>query len=299
MTEVSMRDAFTELATTWLDEERRAALVLADMGVDGFAEAQTRHPERVINVGIREQSLIGVTAGLAMEGFRPVAHSYAPFLVERPFEQIKLDLGFQGVGAVLVSVGASYDWAPGGRTHHAPEDVALVSTLPDWQVFVPGHAGELTTLFRHAADSSGSCYIRLSSTSNREPMEVAPGRFTVLRRVSQPRATVIAVGPMLDPVLDAVSELEVDTVYATTVRPLDTEGLVSGVRSDAVVIVEPYQAGTSTAEVMEVRAHRPTRVLALGVPRTEHRKYGDANQHTQAFGLDAAGLRTSIRRFLS
>ena len=123
----TMRKRFYELASRALDEDPRTAIVLAEIGVSELP----RH-ERVFNVGIREQLMIGVAAGLAFEGLRPVVHSYAPFVVERPYEQIKLDLGHQDVGAVLVSTGASYDGAQSGRTHQAPGDVALLSALPGW-----------------------------------------------------------------------------------------------------------------------------------------------------------------------
>src|SRR5438093_1617407 len=110
----------------------RVAMVFAEIGVGEMP----RHP-RMFNVGIREQLMISVAAGLALEGYRPVVHSYAPFVVERPYEQIKLDLGHQDVGAILVSTGASYDSAYSGRTHQAPEDVAVLSALPGWTIHVP------------------------------------------------------------------------------------------------------------------------------------------------------------------
>lgn len=115
-----MRDRFISTATALLDEDPRLAVVLADISAAGFEPARRSHPDRVVNVGIREQLLIGAAGGLALTGIRPLVHTFASFLVERPFEQVKLDLGHQGVGAVLVSAMGSYDWPAGGRTHMSP-----------------------------------------------------------------------------------------------------------------------------------------------------------------------------------
>jgi transketolase len=290
-----MRDRFEQVVDELLDADPRVAVVLADIGVDRLRRAAHRHPERVVNVGIREQLLIGVTAGLAAAGLRPVAHTYAPFLVERPFEQLKLDLGHQDLGAVLVSIGASYDAAASGRTHQAPEDVALVASLPGWTIHVPGHADELEPLLREAARGDDRVYIRLSEQRNRSPVG-ADGRLTMVR--SGGGAAVVAVGPTLDPVLEATSDLDVTVAYASTVRPFDGEGLRAVAGAAEVVLVEPYLAGTSTAAVAAALVDRPHRVLALGVGSVEHRRYGSRAQHDAAHGLDAAGIRRSIERFL-
>src|SRR5689334_14853304 len=156
-----MRERFYELTRNALDENDRVAVVTAQIGNDSIGE----HP-RHFDVGIREQLMIGVAAGLAFEGYRPVVHSYTPFLVERPFEQLKLDLGHQDVGAVLVSYGASYDGSREGRTHQAPEDVALLSALPGWTIHVPGHPDEAELLFMRALETDDRVYIRLSDEQN-------------------------------------------------------------------------------------------------------------------------------------
>ncbi len=293
----TMRDRFAQVTTTLLEEDPRLAVVLAEIGLSAFGGAVRRHPDRVINVGIREQLLIGVVSGLALAGLRPIAHSYAPFLVERPFEQVKLDLAHQGVGAVLVSVGASYDWPEGGRTHQAPEDVAVLSTLPDWQIHVPGHPDEAELLLRHAVARDGNVYLRLSARANAQPMPIEPGRLQVVRRGSQ--ATVIAVGPMLDRTLKATADLDVTVLYAATVRPFDVDTLRAELPTPAVVLVEPYLQGTSALEVSEALRDTRHRLLSIGVRRMEHRRYGTPEQHDEAHCLDLASLRHRVGQFLA
>lgn len=297
----SMRDRFVSTTSRLLDTHERLAVLLADIGVDRFRREGVleRHPARVLNVGIREQALVGVAAGLALEGFRPVVHSYAPFLVERPFEQLKLDLSHQGVAAVLVSCGASFDAASSGRTHQALGDVALVDTLPEWQVHVPGHADEAERLLRHAVDGSGNVYLRLSEMANAEPVPIEPGHLFPIREGGAQAPTVIAVGPMLDPVREGLADRDVNLLYATTVRPLDAAALRRAVTGTDVVLVEPYLRGTSTAAVSDALRDRPHRILAVGVAPQEHRRYGSPAEHAAGHGLDARGVRRQVMDFVA
>ncbi|MEV7312277.1 transketolase [Streptomyces microflavus] len=296
----TMRDRFIATASQLLGAEPRLAVVLADISADGFAPARRAHPDRVINVGIREQLLIGAGAGMALTGMRPIVHTFASFLVERPFEQVKLDFGHQGVGGILVSAGGSYDWPAGGFTHMAPGDVALLDTLDGWTVHVPGHPDEAEALLREAVDGDDRVYVRLSLQSNREARPVGGGAgFSVVREGRG--GTVVAVGPMLDNVLAATEGLDVSVLYATTVRPFDTAGLRRAVGAGPgadVVLVEPYLAGTSTARANEALAELPHRVLGLGVGRAELRRYGRMDEHLAAHGLDPQGLRERITGFL-
>jgi transketolase len=295
---MDMRTAFAETAESLLDSDPLAAIVLAEISADQFDKAAARHPARVLNVGIREQLMVSVGGGLALAGLRPIVHTYAPFLVSRAFEQVKLDLGHQGLTAVLVSIGASYDAARAGRTHQAPEDVALLDTLPGFAVHVPGHPDEVPELLTSAMAALGeeghSSYIRLSTEVNHAALPVSPA-LEVIKQGS--RGVVVAVGPMLDPVLEAVADLDVSVAYCTTVRPFDEAGL-RAMDTGTVVLVEPYLAGTSARVVSSALADRPHRLLSLGVQRTELRRYGTPADHARLYGLDAAGIRQSVTAYL-
>jgi transketolase len=292
-----MRERFVSTTAALLDEDPRIVVVLAEISVDRFRQTREAHPLRVVNVGIREELMIGVAGGLALTGMRPVAHSYAPFLVERPWESVKLSLSHQNAGAVLVSVGATYDASFYGRTHMAPADVALLDTLPGWTIHVPGHPDEVEPLLRQAVAGTDCAYLRLSTACNREPMPVSPGRFEVVRRGR--RGTVIAVGPMLDRTLAASVGLDLTVLYAATVRPFDADTVRATLAEPDVAIVEPYLEGTSNAQIAAALGQVRQRVLGIGAGRDDLRRYGTPEQHDAAWGLDVEGIRARLVPFFA
>jgi transketolase len=289
---MTMRSRFYRLATEALEDDERVAVVLAAIGASEIPD----HPRR-FDVGIREQLMIGVAAGLALEGYRPVVHTFAPFLVERPYEQVKLDLGHQGVGALLVSIGASYDGAFYGATHMAPGDVAALSALPGWTIHVPGHPDEMERLFRAALATDDRVYLRLTEEQNHG--RVDGDGLVVLRRGSERAPLVVAVGPTLSPTLEATADLDATVAYLATVRPFDRDGLRASLPATDVVLVEPYLAGTSASEVSAALPDRPHRLLALGTRNEDLRRYGSGAEHRAAHGLDAAGIRRSLAAWLN
>ena len=288
------RSRFYELLPELVASDPRAVAVLAEIGAAYVPDSAAA--DRIVNLGIREQLLVSTAGGLALTGMRPIVHTFAPFLVERPYEQVKLDLGHQGVGAVLVAAGGSHDWPAGGESLFGRRDVALLDTLDGWTVHVPGHADEAESLLRDAVARDDRVYVRLDGRSNADAHPAGDGRMQVLRRGS--RGTVVAVGPMLDRTLAATAGMDVTVLYASTVRPFDADTLRSTLDTPDVVLVEPYLRDTSTPEVARALGDVRHRTLGLGVGQGELRRYGTREEHEQAHGIDEPGLRRSIGRFL-
>jgi transketolase len=288
----TMRAEAADTVCELFAQDGRVAVVLAEISADRFDPAFRFDPARAVNVGIMEQTMVGVAAGYALEGFHPVIHTITPFVAERALEQLKLDFGNQELGVLVVTVGGSYDYGSEGTTHHSPGDVQALLTIPFAEVLVPGHAAEVRHLIRDTYADGKLTYLRTQMHGNRDPRPVELGRLHVARRGS--RGTVIAVGPMLDRTLDAASDMDVTVLYATTVAPFDAATLAREAVGDDVIVVEPFFAGTLTATVSEALGGRLARLHAIGVPRVVIRDYGTPDQLDHALGLDAAGIRERL-----
>jgi transketolase len=293
----AMRAQAADTVCELFEDDPSVAVVLAEISVDRFAPAFRHDPRRAVNVGIMEQTMVGVAAGFAMEGFHPVVHTITPFVAERALEQLKLDFGNQELGGLVITVGASYDYGTDGTTHHSPGDVQALLTIPAARVLVPGHADEVDALVRAVYDGDRLTYLRTQERGNARARQVEFGQLLVERRGS--RGTVIAVGPMLDRVLEAADGLDVTVLYATTLAPFDAATLRAELAGAHVITVEPTWQGTLTATVSQALEGIPVGLASIGVPRQVLRDYGSADEHDRALRLDAAGIGAQLRRLLA
>jgi transketolase len=294
---MNMRQQMVKTLEELMAYDERLVVVLAEISNSLFNKNTSEFAERILNLGIMEQTMVSVAAGIAMEGLIPVVHSITPFLVERPFEQIKDDFCYQQLAGNFISTGASYDYSTEGMTHHGSGDVQILRSLPGMQIVVPGTPGEFDALFREAYANGSPTYYRLAVKSN--PVEY-PVHFAELAVVKQGKqATVIAVGPMLASVLTAVEDMDVTVLYCTTVAPFDGGTLRAASQSSNVIIVEPYYEGVLVPDICAAMKQTPIRVETIGIPHKVLTHYGKPEQHDDALGLTPGGIRYRIERFLN
>ena len=265
--------------------------MLGDIGVFGFRNSFTKHPKRVYNVGILEQSTIGLASGMSISGLNPIVHTIAPFLVERALEQLKIDFGYQELNGNFISVGSSYDYASLGCTHHCAGDVIQLLTIPNMEIILPGTSEEFNTLLNQTYDDGNPTYIRLSEYENKTNNDVIFGKANVIKKGK--KATIICVGNMLDNVLSATNDIDVTVLYYTTVKPFDSETLLEN-SNETIIIVEPYYEGGINYMVSKTLKNKPHRIINIGVPHKFLTNYGTKIEHDTFLKLDSDSIRNTI-----
>lgn len=290
-----MRKTFQSVVSELVDRDDSVVVLLGDIGVFAFRESMSRHPSRVINLGILEQAMLGVGAGMAMSGLNPVLHSIAPFVVERTFEQIKVDYGYQKVGGNIVSVGASYDYASLGATHHSPGDVSLLLSVPGVEVCLPGTSEELASQLKTRYNNGLLTYFRLSERENSQTVEVSP--TGVSEKSSGKDVTVVAFGPTLDLAICALAEeptIDAGLIYVNCLNADTWVELASKIQTEKILLVEPFYSFTTSAHLLEALKYRSTKIASLGVPREFIREYGTLSQIDEYIGFNTNGLRRKL-----
>ena len=266
-------------------------LIFGDVSVYLFDEFQVNYPDRFYNMGICENTLVSVSAGLSSQGFTPFIHTIAPFLTERSFEQIKLDMCYNRFPGNIVTCGASFDYAWDGATHHCLTDLAILRLLPDMEVLQPGSKKELDILLRSQYSNGKSTYFRLSDHPHDIDLPVEFGQGVIIKDGGC-RMTVMTAGPLLSNVYKAVNDLDVNLVYFHTIKPIDKEIIARFRQTQILVIHDAFGLYEAVCEVPD------THVRSLNIGDNFCCWYGTLDQVRNKVGLDVASIREYVSRNL-
>jgi transketolase len=264
-------------------------------------------PERVVNVGIAEQNMVGMAAGLALGGHTVFTANAAPFLVGRANEQVKNDICYSATNVKMLGLNAGVAYGPLASTHHAIDDISVMSGFGTVQIFAPCDEVETAQMVEYAASMEGPVYIRLDNAKfpivHDAHYKFEPGRPDVL--IEGRGVAVIALGSVVGEALDACETLQAEDginptlVNLSSLRPLDHDALAAIIeRHDAIVTVEEHSLHGgigATVAVLMARRRLSRPLTMLGITEGEFAHYGTRKGIRRHYGIDAAGIAASVR----
>jgi len=302
MSGADCRIAFAETLIALAESDRRIVVVVNDsVGSSNLKEFKRRFPDRLFNVGIAEQNLVGVSAGLASAGKIPFTCGASCFLTGRALEQVKADLAYSRHNVKLCGMSSGMAYGELGPTHHSIEDLAWMRAIADLTVVVPADPVETASAVRAAVAIDGPVFLRISRmpvptvTADAPPFEV--GRATTLRPGRD--LTIIAAGVTVGRALAAADLLSSDGIDAavmnlSTIRPIDRDAIARAAGRGPIVTVEEHTVhgglGSAVAEVV-VSTH-PVRMRLMGVPGV-FAPTGSSEFLLDHFGMTPQGIRSA------
>jgi transketolase len=301
-----MRTTFVKTLTELAHENENVFLLTADLGFKLFDEFRHDFPDRFINVGVAEQNMIGVGAGLSLSGKNVYCYSMIPFLILRALEFIRVDLCYQNLNVKLIGVGGGLTYGLEGVTHHAIEDIAIARALPNLTVVAPGDPVEARGIIRESTDYPGPLYVRLGGNNDpvvhKDGQEVAIGKGIVLQEGEG--VTLFCTGGTLPAAKAALEIIEIEKkvrptlISLHTIKPLDTR-LVSmhAKRSHAVFTVEDHSVigglGSAVGETLLEQGYTGL-FRRIGLPDQYSPVVGRSSYLKQVCGLTAEGIAERI-----
>lgn len=296
--------------STWIEHfgrsETRFIFLTGDLGFGAFENVQDALEGRFVNMGVCEQNMVSVAAGLSKQGLLPLCYSIAPFAVFRPYEQIRLDVALHGLNVKIVGNGGGYGYGIMGASHHALEDIAVLSALQHFCCFIPICNSDVDAACSALFQYWGPSYLRLGfgvwPSDAGELPRFAPIRKLVTGRMMKPRATVVGLGPVLLNTLPWISQEGRADLFAVSQMPLvelSDEFLASVDVSGLLWVIEEHVARGGLGEHLAARlAQQGVRfqlyhTTAVGYPDG---LYGSQSYHQSRSGLDPASLQLTFRK---
>ena len=291
-----MRKAMQSCVTDMISNHNNTMFILIDIGAFGFRNLIKNYPNRVKNIGIFEDGIVSVSAGLALSGIVPTVYGITPFIVQRSLEQLILDYIYQNVGGNFLTTGAAYDFSKLGYSHYCPEDVETLKTLPGIEILIPGTPKQFETLFKHCSMNGRLSYFRMIDHCNKTEVDIEYGKAKVLKKGT--KGTVVAFADALDVTISACTNLDVTLLYYTTAAPFDLQTLMNNIENNRIFICEPFYQGTFMTDIMPILSKGGIAVDGVGVPRQVMRTYGTKADKDMHIGLTAQNIYGKLIQFL-
>lgn len=306
-----MRNAFADEMTRLARQDSRVVLLSGDIGNKLFDKFKAVDERRFYNCGVAEANMMGVAAGMALSGLRPVVYTITPFITTRCFEQIRVDACYHKAPVVIVGTGSGLSYAELGPTHHSLEDMAILRTLPGMRVMAPCDTAELRLALRAAMHEDGPVYIRIGKKGepviHAEPPDLKIGKAIVVREGTD--VALFSAGTIMTEVLKAADLLQGQGVSAEvvsfhTVKPLDAAYLAAASnRFRLVATIEEHGLigglGSAVAE-WRAAANSATPLVSFGTPDEFMHEVGTQDYARAKYGLTpekiAARILAALRK---
>jgi len=303
-----VRNTFAKTFLEAAQKDARLCVVVADISPAGAMDQfRKEFPERFINTGVAEQIMIGMCAGMSMRGLKPFAYTIATFALYRPFEFIRDDLCYQDLPVTVVGIGGGVTYSTLGSTHHAMEDVAIASAIPNMRVIAPCDPEETRAATNWCiGQEEGPVYLRLGKAG--EPLitgnATSPFEFGKLRYLREGRdACVLGYGPILKMGMDAANALEdrgisVAVASVHTLKPLDREGIADLLgRFSRIVVIEEMvpQGGLGDAvKVIAWDGGLSCTIKCLSLKHEFIHSYGSHGELLAVHGLESRAIERAL-----
>ena len=309
MNKIPNRQAICEVLMETAKEDRDIMVLCSDSrGSASLAPFAQAFPEQFVEVGIAEQDLVGIAAGLASCGKKPFAASPACFLSTRSYEQAKVDCAYSNTNVTLIGISGGISYGALGMSHHSAQDIAAMAAIPNMRVYLPSDRFQTAKLIETLLQDEKPAYVRVGRNAvedvyTEENCPFVMDRATVVREGAD--AVLIACGEMVKPAVDAAALLEQEGIHAAVldmycVKPLDREAIVQAAgKARLVVTVEEHApfGGLGSMVSQVVAAECPRKVINLTLPDTPVIT-GTSKEVFDYYGLNAQGIAKTVKENL-
>tara|TARA_Y100000768_G_C23958923_1_gene674244 strand:+ start:861 stop:1784 length:924 start_codon:yes stop_codon:yes gene_type:complete len=303
-----MRNKFAEVLYNLSKKNKKIRVVAADISPSGkLADLSKKYPDRFINVGVAESSMISMCAGLAMRGLKPFAYTIAPFSLFRPFEMVRIDIGYQNLPVVIVGMGAGTVYSTLGGTHLTQEDISVVRCLPNFTILNPCDPLELESCLKYLILKNNSpCYLRIGKTGEKNFTIKSHEKWTFNKPriiLKGSKICLIATGPIIRLFFNLIKKLKTKKIFPTiisfhTIKPLNENYIKLILKKyKSIVTLEDISEINGLASIFQQNAFKNNykgKLVSFNLKDKNLKNYGSQDDLLRSHGITEKKILKSI-----